>query len=418
MSVARPQIVVDPGSHALLNAGDVAMLQVCLARLEALWPQARLRVLTTAPDVLARVFPAAEPLPAQGRYSWFREGGAADPPRHGGAALLARAAAAGRHALRPHGRALLRAELRLRGLRGGPAGALVDALTEADLLIVAGRGGLADAFLEDTLAVLGLLELAAEVGVPSAMVSQGAGPADDSALRERVREVLPTVAFVGVRERLYAPALLAAAGVAARRVHVTGDDSVERAFEARPEAPPDGTIGVSLRFAPYYETRPEDADLLRSALRELCAALGAQMLPVPISAYPHEADADAIAAVTGERAPAGPDEAIRRAGLCRVVATASYHAGVFALAQGVPVVGVARSEYQARKLHGLADLFGRGCTVVRLDEPGAPERLRRELEAAWREAPALREPLLESAAAQLEAGVAAYRRLRELVDLG
>jgi hypothetical protein len=61
-------------------------------------------------------------------------------------------------------------------------------------------------------------------------------------------------------------------------------------------------------------------------------------------------------------------------------------------------------------------MFGRGCPVVLLDEPDAAGGLRRELEIAWRDAPALCELLLESAGAQVEAGVAAYRELRDLVE--
>ena len=68
-----PHVVIDPGSHAVLNLGDVAMLQVAVDRLAGLWPDARIDVLTTDPEALRRHVPRAQPLPAQGRYDATRE---------------------------------------------------------------------------------------------------------------------------------------------------------------------------------------------------------------------------------------------------------------------------------------------------------------------------------------------------------
>ena len=39
----RPRLLVEPGSYAMLNLGDVAMLQVCVERLRELWPGALIR---------------------------------------------------------------------------------------------------------------------------------------------------------------------------------------------------------------------------------------------------------------------------------------------------------------------------------------------------------------------------------------
>jgi polysaccharide pyruvyl transferase WcaK-like protein len=56
---------------------------------------------------------------------------------------------------------------------------------------------------------------------------------------------------------------------------------------------------------------------------------------------------------------------------CRVVVTGSYHAGVFALAQGIPVVATAASRYYHDKFSGLADLFGGGGDIVDVGSPNA-----------------------------------------------
>ena len=49
--------------------------------------------------------------------------------------------------------------------------------------------------------------------------------------------------------------------------------------------------------------------------------------------------------------------------------TGAYHAAVFALAQGIPVVCLSNSPYYLAKFQGLEDLFGVGCTIVTLSEP-------------------------------------------------
>ena len=41
------RVAIDPGSHHVLNLGDVAMLQVAVKRLGEIWPGAHIDVLTT-----------------------------------------------------------------------------------------------------------------------------------------------------------------------------------------------------------------------------------------------------------------------------------------------------------------------------------------------------------------------------------
>jgi colanic acid/amylovoran biosynthesis protein len=92
--------------------------------------------------------------------------------------------------------------------------------------------------------------------------------------------------------------------------------------------------------------------------------------------------------------------------------TTSYHGGVFAIAQGIPVVAWLKSKYFASKLYGLANQFGVGCEVVTLDEGDWGARLKAAILSAWNSAEQLRPQLLERAASQLSASEAAYERLR------
>lgn len=111
-----------------------------------------------------------------------------------------------------------------------------------------------------------------------------------------------------------------------------------------------------------------------------------------------------------------PMKLIEQAGRCRVVVTGAYHAAVFALAQGVPVVCLASSPYYVAKFLGLKDQFGAGCETVFLNEPDVLEKLASPLEAAWQSAERVRMPLQQAALRQIGLSRAAYERCRDLLD--
>jgi polysaccharide pyruvyl transferase WcaK-like protein len=122
-----------------------------------------------------------------------------------------------------------------------------------------------------------------------------------------------------------------------------------------------------------------------------------------------------LGAPTAERV-GSPEQVLGRVARCRVVVTGSYHAGVFALAMGVPVVALAASAYYQDKMGGLAHQFGAdGCRVVALDGPDAPAALADAVAAQWAGAERLRPALLAAAERQAAAGRDAYRRLAEMV---
>ena len=108
-------------------------------------------------------------------------------------------------------------------------------------------------------------------------------------------------------------------------------------------------------------------------------------------------------------------DVIRRVGECRLVVAGSYHAGVFALAQGIPVVGIARSEYYRNKFEGLADQFGAGCAVVRADDKDFASKLGAAIDWAWNESETVRPQLLHAAESQVLASRAVYERLPALL---
>jgi colanic acid/amylovoran biosynthesis protein len=111
-----------------------------------------------------------------------------------------------------------------------------------------------------------------------------------------------------------------------------------------------------------------------------------------------------------------PLEIIKQIASCRLVVTGAFHTAVFALSQGIPAVGLAKSIMYIDKFKSLVDQFGSGCQVICIDTPDLSERLTNAIDEAWDSAEQVRPGLLEAAAWQIELGHAAYRRLYELVE--
>ena len=412
-------IFLDHSGHALTNLGDVAMLQAAASRLAARFPGRRVRVPTSAPERLARFCPEASPLPSEGLRALTGLGYL--PLRHRLPRRMAAAAArleARLRGRRPEwldGLALRRAEP---GSAPSRAAAEILAALDGSALFVAGGGGyLTDAFPEKAWSALTLLRRAQRRGIPTALVSQGVGPLEEPALRALASRVLSKAHLIALREGRSGPALLARLGVDPRRVLVTGDDAVEVTHAAHRGG--GGTaLGVNLRSAAYAGLDGDASSRTGDALRRLAGELSTSFVPIPIAVDSTAPDSAAIRGAVGdtgaEAEPTDPADAISRAARCRIVVTASYHAAVFALAQGIPAVGISRTRYYDGKLEGLAHLFGAGARVVRLDESGWEERLVSEARALWADAPGLRAGLIAAATEQVRRQETAYDRIAAL----
>ena len=412
-------ILIDHGSYALANLGDIAMLRVAVTRLAARLPGARILVPTCAPGRLARFCPGATPLSSDGLSALVRLGYL--PGRY----LLPGFITA----------RLVRLERRLRGRRpewldalamrravhhakGHTVLEVLGALAQTELFVTSGGGFLSDAFPDKTVAALTLLHRAQRRQIPTALVSQGIGPLEDRARRRMASRVLSRAKVIAVRERCFGPSLLEALGVEASRVAAVGDDAVAAAYEKRRAAP--GTaLGINLRAASYSGLGPDELRHIGDVLRGIAAALPAKFVSIPIGLGGPDSDAASVARAVApgeplEAEPEDVEDAIALAGRCRVVVSASYHAAVFALAQGIPAVGISRTPYYSNKLLGLAELFGAGASVVRMDQEGWEARLREAIQENWTHAERLRDGLLAAAAAQIRSQEEVYARVAAL----
>ncbi len=414
----KMHILVDNGSYDFRNVGDAAMLQALVARFRALVPGARFTALTSNPDKLAAQCPGVAPLSTQGRRVWLQQRNILGPLFRLFACAES-ALAACEDFLRVNGSrfsaGVISARMARRGIETDTMRAFLEAIDAADAVVASGGGYLTDVFAVHAAATLHTLRLAQQRRKPTAFFGQGIGPLDNVSLRKTARQVFRRADLIALRERRRGVDLLQRLGVPGERLLVTGDDAIELAHAERPDALGTG-LGVNVRLTSYSDIDPEQLAKTGRVIKEFAARRGAALHALPISFYEGQDDLASIRALLGSDMPLDaactdtPQSIIRQAGKCRVALTGSYHAGVFALSQGIPVVALARSPYYTDKFLGLMEAFGAGCVVVFLDDPALEMRLMENLNQAWESADDARAPLLIAAERQIAAGRAAYAR--------
>jgi polysaccharide pyruvyl transferase WcaK-like protein len=412
------RLLVDNSAYHLENAGDRAMLQAGLARFKRLWPEAEADVIVSAPQRLGQVCPWARAVPPVGKYEFLRPGGVLI-----GARRLLKSDSDG---------TLDRAEQRLRArypqhvatlvssykrLRHKPAGdeimVFVRALHAADAVVATGGGFVTDSFEEHGMFVLRLLALAQSMGKPTAMFGQGLGPITSPALGELAARVLSRLDLLALREGRSGLPLLRELGVPLDHVTVTGDDAISLAC-TRPVQALGSQIGLNIRNADYAQVGTDKMEDACRAVEQLAAALSTTVAVVEISET--EDRPESVRRMAGQGEPGdGPtsselSQVLDRIAACRVVVTCSYHAAIFALTMGIPVVALYSSAYYEHKLHGVADQFGLGCDVLDMNTPMLVPELVGAVQHMWDLDAASRQTLRNRALEQVELSDGAYER--------
>jgi polysaccharide pyruvyl transferase WcaK-like protein len=421
------RIVVDSGTYNLQNVGDTTMLQTGVARLSILFPNASIQVFTNDSERLAYYCPSAIPLSTKGRSAWLAEGYLFEwlytSIKDGRISRFLKAFERRFRSRWPSlAKYFIEFSWRRRGIRSEDLNEYLASIANADLLIMTGMGAITDAFPRTTLRFLDSLDLAIRQGVRTAMFGQGIGPIQAPALLARAKEVLPKVDLISLREGRAGRPLLESLGVPLERVMVTGDDAIEFAYRSRAEKFGRG-LGVNLRVSNYSQVQQAQIECIRPILQDFARVNQTMLVSIPISWVSGEEDWIEIQKLlTGfETIPHMEDEpdkqklVISQIQQCRLIVTGSYHAAVFALAQGIPAVGLAKARYYLDKFYGLAGQFGAGCQVVSLEDPQMPIKLQDAIERSWKSAEETRPTLLDAAASQIELSLAAYRRVRNLL---
>jgi colanic acid/amylovoran biosynthesis protein len=455
---APARVLLDTGDYRCANIGDVAMLQVAVQRLREQIPQATIEVMTEDPGALALYCPDTRPVSCEGRRIWFADRDLLGRIHR----LLPRRMSNGvvglKRLIRNRWPAVLAeiiaAKRRLRRSEGPEEHRrFLEAVFRANLVAVTGAGGITDHARQWSNQMFNLLELAISRGIPTVLFGHGLGPLTNPELLRRAERLLPQVQLIALRERRFGVEILRSLQVPNSRVFVTGDDAIEMAHAATPQALGCG-IGVNLRVSRSADVEPGMVERVRRPLQDFARENKAPLVPIPIS-FRGRFDTGAedlsngrVAAVASHfvLAPGGedlsdcsaiarllagyqdpseagqrldtPQKVIHQVGRCRIVVTGAYHAAVFALAQGIPAVCLAKSRYFMDKFLGLAGQFGTGCEVVSLQRADCSSVLAEAMASTWVAAEEVRTPLLQAATRQIAASRAVYALAAELVGAG
>jgi polysaccharide pyruvyl transferase WcaK-like protein len=438
------RILLDPGIYDLRNKGNISMLQSAVKGFRSLWPDATIGVVTRGPNVLKYYCPEAHPVSLDDTSEWTRNNHSILDrivPRSFWRIMFearefvrylrykshtSRNYSGTRAPVLENGRNQDCNQTRGENCEDGKQKAITnwDVVKNINLVVASGAGIMCDHAKGHAFSVLDRLEAAIRSHVPTVMVGQLIGPIQDPELLTKVKSVFSGVDIIAIRERRTSIPLLKSLGVANDRIVVTGDDAIELAYKSRSTRPGVG-IGVSLRVQSYMEIEAIHLQIIRKVLHQTAATFNAPLISLPISYSFHEEDARVNRQLLqgyrkviriGYSRFADPLQVIRNTGNCRLVVTGLYHAAVFALAQGIPVVGLAKSELYKDKLLGLADEFGLGRQVIFLDQEQLQERLTAAIETNWESAAELRPQLLDAAVRQIESRHAAYQQIYDLVE--
>lgn len=435
------RILFDQAVYDMRNKGNVALLQVALRRIHQLWPEASLEVMTTSPHLLKLYCPEAIPVSVYEHYNLSENREKFERfhkvmPRSALRMLLEiREELAYRNLTPGQVKQQLRTLLRpsdesqngqdqpINQSESEPADSpdLEQAMQGADLVIGTGGGYLVDSDRSAAHPVLLRLARAKRMGKFTALVGQGVGRIDDPDFRAVAQRVLPEIDLILVRESKFAIPLIESLGARPERVQMSGDDAVELVYEAR-NATLGNAIGVGIRLAHYTDVSHQELNHIRPVLHQTATKYGAQLIGIPTSCCGEESDQFKI----GELLAGYPKtsqsplrfestlDLIKKVGRCRVVVAGAFHAAVFALAQGIPAIGLVKTKEYSIKFGGLVDQFAPGCQLLYLDDEQLPEKLAEAIEWAWESADQLRPQLLEAATAQIQLGHKGYQRLYDL----
>jgi polysaccharide pyruvyl transferase WcaK-like protein len=411
------RILVDSGNYFANNdnQGDRALYRVIVRRLRNLWPESEIRWITRNEALLQATCPGVSqlllnddrlPLVLPPLSRALDQAGQASMPNR------RRADAAG--TIGPNSRSERRPNL--------DSERILSAVRNCDLVLATGGGYFSDCFAEHAWSILDTLEAGVRFGKPAGILSCGFEPIRNAALSEKMLLVLPQLSLITCREPIQSVAVVRSFGVAEQQLALAGDDAVELAFEARPSVLGNG-LGINLRQATYSGVDASTVERISETLQKAAEGLAAPLIPVPIS-MSGPSDPDVISTLLARssnyiedgRALKTPEDIVRQAGRCRLVVTGSYHAAVFALAQGISVVALTASSHYRAKFKGLQAHFGAACRIVTMHRGDTNQALKAAIEEGWHDAESARPQLLEAAERQLAANQDSYRRLQDIVD--
>lgn len=420
-------IVVEHSSYSLENMGDLAMLTIALARLTKLYPSAKIGVFTSSPDVLNNLFKNSHIYSLSINYQFILSTQlffklldvAVWLEKNKNVTKLAILQLLLKSIWKIW---LIFLKIRYRTLKLD----FIKFIAEADLIIATGGGYITDSFDEKANLTLSILGLAILFKKPTLMFGHGIGPIKNPNLASRATNILPYVDFISLREGESGLNLLESFGVSLKNVIVTGDDAIELAHRTPKNL--GGGIGINIRIADYSKLslNNNNVKLFASTLQKISADKSAPLIPIIIEFIPSRSDLSSLKFLNIDYVKddsdnydspiKNPEMIVDQVSKCRLVITGSYHAGVFALSQGIPIIGLVNSDYYKSKFLGLSKQFQIDFDVLSFEDEDFISKLLISIERNWELIFSVKDSLREAAKKQIELSSYAYKKAYEIIS--
>ncbi|MCK0117823.1 polysaccharide pyruvyl transferase family protein [Isoptericola sp. S6320L] len=265
-----------------------------------------------------------------------------------------------------------------------PAHAVVDAVRDADAVLVAGGGNLNSFFPQHIYERAALTGVARALGKPYALTSQTVGPLVRDDDRKVLEEMLGGAVAVGVREEA-TERLVLEMGADPARVARSMDDAyglvatdTERVAVESWATRPYVVASFAEKASTTLISQDDYHALAARTLRDLGEELDLDVLLVPHAgtladgetARDQESNAKIAALAGGRVRPTGMPTARQLTALtdgAELVVGTRYHPAIFAARSGVPAVSIAPNMYSSVRMRYSARNVGTGDYVVSLD---------------------------------------------------
>ncbi|HAV12564.1 MAG TPA: hypothetical protein DCX06_03555 [Opitutae bacterium] len=381
------------------------MLQAACSEMLRIHPDAQLRVFTTEPERLAKLCSGVEPISPAGQAAWLAAKCFRVPQRILPPTLRDYVYNKEKDYKFSQPAKALEA-MQARRNFGSQQAALVEswlnAIEWADVVVSTGGGYFTDDFGAHLEGILHTLRWAHFKQRPTALLGQGLGPLTILRLRRMAGASLRAAQSVSLRESLDGLEFGESLGCDTTRWKVTGDDAFALLTSERQTSWRGNTLGINLRVAAYAGIDEGGIKALSASLEATRLALDAAWMPLPVDLCPTRGDGpQTMSLLAGDtlssdyQLPDLPQDLVALVACCRTVVTGSYHAAVFALARGIPVVALAANAYYESKFKGLADFFPEGIRILNHTRSGFSENLIEAVRIQWEMPPSRRKILIE-----------------------
>lgn len=369
-------ILIDNSGYELRNFGDVAMLTATIFRIKKMAPDSKVFVFTTEPERLKDIDSDIKPIDIKGRNDWLRTwnlfGGLHKVFPRCCISFLKRIELYLKATFPSLTAKFIMYRMHSRNYDCEDMQDFLSLMMDVDITMASGGGFINDEFSTHAKNVLNTIYFAQKLKIKTAMIGQGVGPVTNLELISICRKVFPKLVFLGLRESVYSYDTVLSLGAMPANVEVTGDDAVKLAYDKKPNNI--GTkVGFNLRLAKYSNLNLSAVKDMRSQLDVITESLQVELMPIAISIHDEDSDQKTLTKFLGYDIDISQfdsvNSVINNIGDCKIVITGSYHAGVFALSQGIPVICIVASDYYKQKFEGLMNQFGSEfCKVVYVDK--------------------------------------------------